>query len=36
MLHLQGFDDHEAGDAARMKEVQERILGEVWPWEGGA
>ena len=36
MLHLQGFDDHEAGDAARMKEVQERILGEVWPMEGGA
>jgi probable rRNA maturation factor len=33
MLHLQGFDDHEAGDAARMKEVQERILREVWPLE---
>ncbi len=36
MLHLQGFDDHEAGDAARMREVQERILGEIWPEEGGA
>jgi probable rRNA maturation factor len=31
LLHLAGWDDHEAAEAAEMKETQERILAEVFP-----
>ncbi len=31
MLHLNGHEDADKADAARMWRAQEKILGEVWP-----
>jgi rRNA maturation RNase YbeY len=33
-LHLQGLEDHEPGEAERMRLLQEEILDVVWPLEG--
>jgi probable rRNA maturation factor len=34
LLHLNGHDDHSAGEFASMKEIQESILRQVWPHGG--
>ena len=34
LLHLNGHEDHDAGEAAAMHAVQEKILATVWPAGG--